>query len=341
MIRTATTDECTGIARRRDWRASLAALALLACGAVAGGTPAAAQENWPDRPIRVIVPSSPGGPTDAATRLISARVLAELGQPLVIDNRAGGGGMIGLRLAARAAPDGYTLVMGNPGPVVVVRHTESDVGYDILTDFEPISLVMTVPISLVVRPEIPANTVADFVAYLRANPTAVTFGSSGQGQTPHMAAELLSKMIGVSFLISPYRGAPPAVNDLMAGTIQAMFDTTTALPMVRAGRLRALAIGSERRSALRPELPTMAELGYPGFEISSWYILLAPANTPRPIIEKLNGVVVRALNEPETRERLAAMNAEAIPSTPEQAGAYVRQQIASWGNIVRRIRSTN
>lgn len=303
----------------------------------AQGTPHGA---WPERPVRVIVPSAPGGPTDIASRLIGERLLTETRQPLVIENRAGAGGMIGLRIAARAAADGYTLVMGNPGPVAVVPHIESDVGYDILTDFEPISTIMTVPIVLVVRQDLPVRTVGELVAFMRANPGKVSFGTSGAGQSPHMATELLLRLTGIDAVVSPYRGAPPAVNDLLAGTVQAMFDTTTSRPSIEAGTLRALAIGSPRRSTLMPGIPTMAEAGFPGFEISSWYILLAPAKTPPEIVRRLNGIVTRSLADASVKSRLAALNAETIPSTPEEAGAFVRSELVNWGNIVRNIRGT-
>ena len=326
----------TGVDGARSFL-GLAVLVLVA--AALCQTNAAAQSAWPDRPIRVIVPSSPGGPTDIATRLISARVLAELKQPLLAENRAGAGGMIGLRLAAHAAADGYTLVMGNPGPVAVVPYTETDVGYDVLADFAPISMVMSVPIVLNVRDDVPARNIAELVALIRAKPESINFGSSGPGQSPHMAAELLQQLIGVKFVISPYKGAPPAVNDLLGGSIQAMFDTTTGLPMVRQGRLRTLAIGSRTRSALMPNIPTMAEQGFPGFEISSWYVLLAPAHTPQPIIRRLNKLVNDTLNTTEVRAQLAALNAEAIPGTPEEARDFIRSELANWGNIVRRIRN--
>jgi tripartite-type tricarboxylate transporter receptor subunit TctC len=220
----------------------------------------------------------------------------------------------------------------------VVPHIEPEVGYDILNDFVAISTVMTVPIVLVVRPELPVRTVAEFVAYMRANPGRVSFGSSGPGQSPHMASELLLKLTGIEAVISPYRGAPPAVNDLLAGSIQAMFDTTTSRPSIEAGRLRALAIGSQRRSTLMPDVPTMDESGFPGFEISSWYVLFAPTGTPVEIVRQLNGVITRSLADPTVRARLAAVNAEAIPSTPEEATAFVRWQLDNWGGIVRRIR---
>lgn len=317
----------------------IASLATAAVATLGGALPVPVlAQSWPSKPIRIIAPSSPGGPTDLATRLISARVNADLKQALVVDNRPGAGGMIGPRAAAQAAPDGYTFVMGNPGPVAVVPHTEKEVGYDIVNDFEGVSNVMAVPIVLIARADVPVSSVADLVALMKRDPKAIAFGSSGVGQSPHMAAEYFQKSIGVDFLISPYRGAPPAVNDLLGGAIQAMFDTTTGLPHVKAGKLKALAIGSARRSTLMPDLPTMAELGYPGFEITSWYVLLAPAKTPKDIIARMNKVVVDTLNQPETRHQLAAINAEATPSTPEETQAFVKAQLDNWGNIVRRIR---
>ena len=326
-----------GVFNRKQW---FAGLILLVLGVSSGyQTDALAQAAWPGKPIRVIVPSALGGSGDVATRLISARVLAELKQPLLADPRPGAGGMIGLRMAAQAAPDGYTFVMGNPGPVAVVPHTEPDVGYDILADFDPVSMLMTIPIVLSVRDDVPAKNLSELIALIRSKPGSINFGSSGVGQSPHMAAELFQKMIGVDFVISPYKGAAPAVNDLLVGSIQAMFDSTTALPMVRQGRLRALAIAGRGRSTLMPAIPTMIEQGFPGFEISSWYVLLAPARTPQPIIRRFNKLVADTLNTPETRQQLATINAEALPGTPEDAREFVRSELANWGNIVKRIRN--
>ena len=324
------------MANRKHWGFLLVAAAFTAT--VAFQPNAYSQPAWPNKPIRVIVPSALGGSGDVATRLISTRVLAELHQPLLADPRPGAGGMIGLRMAAQAAPDGYTFVMGNPGPVAVVQHTEPDVGYDILGDFDPVSMLMSIPIVLSVRDDVPARTLAELIALIRAKPASINFGSSGVGQSPHMAAELFQKMIGVEFVISPYKGAAPAVNDLLVGSIQAMFDSTTALPMIRQGRLRALAIAGRTRSTLMPGLPTMAEQGFPGFEISSWYVLLAPARTPQPIIRRFNKLVIDTLNAPETRLQLATINAEAIGGTPEEAREFIRSELANWGGIVRRIR---
>lgn len=314
---------------------------VVALLAMVCATEVVAQAPWPSRPLRFIVPSSAGGPTDLITRIIGERVQKDLQQAAVIENRPGGGGKIGLRMAAQAPPDGYTCVIGNPGPVAIVQHTETEVGYNTLADFEPVAMLMRVPIELVVRKDLPVGNVAELVAYIRRNPKAVSFGTSGEGQSPHMAAELLRKMIGAPFLIVPYRGAAPAVNDLLGGTVQAMFDTTTALPFVQEGRLRALAVGSRTRSALMPHLPTMAEAGFPGFEISSWYVLLAPAGTPAAIIERLNAVMKAALESREVQDRLARVNAEAIYSTPAGAREYIAGEIANWGNIVRTIRAAD
>ena len=281
------------------------------------------------------MPSAPGGPTDLIARILAERLQRDLHQPGVIENRAGAGGKIGMRQVARAAPDGYTFVIGNPGPVAVVQHTETDVGYDTLRDFVPIAMLMRVPIRLVVRRELPVNSVQEFVAHLRAHPTAVAFGSSGEGQSPHMAAELLRNLIDVPFLIVPYRGAPPAVNDLLGGSVQAMFDTTTTVPFVREGRLKSLAIGSRTRSTLYPEVPTMAESGFPGFEISSWYVLLAPAGTPAEVIERMSALTQAALESKDVQEQLARVNAEAIWTSPSGARDYVAAEIVNWGHIVR------
>lgn len=315
------------------------AAAGIGFAAVLAATTVAAQGNWPSRPIRIVVPSSPGGPTDLIGRVLSQGMQKEFRQTGAVDTRPGAGGKIGMRIVAQAAPDGYTFVVGNPGPVAVVQHTEGDVGYETLKDFEPVSMLMRVPITLVVRNEVGVHTVAELAALMRKDPKAVSFGSSGEGQSPHMAAELLQNMIGVRFLIVPYKGAPPAVNDLLVGSIQAMFDTTTAQPHVRSGKLRALAIGSATRSALMPGLPTMAEAGYPGFEISSWYVLLAPAKTPQAIIERMNQMIRKTLESPEVREQLANANAEAIPTSPAATRDYIAGEIANWGNIVKRVQA--
>lgn len=319
--------------------AALLAAMLFTCIGLLGTARAQGLGSWPEKPVRVLVPSSPGGPSDLAARLITNRMLLELKQSLVADARPGGGGMIAFRQGARAAPDGYTLIIGNPGPVAVAPHIEPDIGYDILNDFEPVSTVMIVPIVLNVRDNVPAKTVPELVALIRANPSSINFGSSGIGQSPHMAAELFARMIGVNFVISPYKGASPAVNDLLVGSTQAMFDTTTGLPMVKQGRLRTLAIASRKRSTLMPNIPTLGELGFPDFAISSWYILLAPAHTPQPIIRRLNKLVNDTLNSPDVRQQLAGINAEAIPSTPEEAREFLRSELANWGNIVKRIRA--
>lgn len=296
-----------------------------------------AQANWPDRSIRLIVPTSPGGSNDLIARILAEGIRKELGQTALVDNRPGAGGKIGMRLTAQAQPDGYTFIIGNPGPVAVVHHTERDVGYDSLKDFESVAMLIRASVNLVVRNEVPARTVAELAALMKKDPKAITFASSGEGQSPHMASQLLQHMTGVNFLIVPYKGAGPAVTGILSGTHQAIFDSTATVAHIKAGRLRALAIGSPVRSKLLPQLPTMAEAGFPGFEISSWYILMAPARTPAAIVERMSQVARKTLDTPEALEILAKANAEAIPSTPAEARAYVVSELANWGNIVRRI----
>lgn len=313
------------------------ALVAIVLGLQLAALDAVAQTAWPNRPLRFIIPSTAGGPTDVIGRILAEGIQKELNQTVIIDNRPGAGGKIGLRAVAQAQPDGYTFVIGNPGPVAVVGHTETNVGYDVVKDFEPVSMLMRVPVRLVVRSELPVRNVAELAALMKRDPKAVAFGSSGEGQSPHMAAQLLQNMTGVNFLIVPYKGAPPAVNDLLGGSIQAMFDTTTTLPHVQTGRLRSLAIGSASRSPLMPQLPTMAEAGFPGFEISSWYVLLAPAKTPQAIIDRLNRVVRNTLESTESRAQLARLNADGIPSTPAETRNYIIAEVENWGNIVKRI----
>lgn len=299
--------------------------------------PASAAGAWPERTIRLIVPAAPGGGNDLIARLVAEGIRKELNQTAVIENRPGAGGMIGMRAVAQAQPDGYTFVVSSSGPTVVLPHTEKNIGYDSIKDFEAVAMLMRASVNLVVRNEVPARTVAELVALIRKDPKAIAFASAGEGQSPHMAAQLLQKMVGVDFLIVPYKGAGPAVTGILSGDVQAMFDSTTTLPHIKEGRLRALAIGSPVRSQLVPHLPTMVEAGFAGFEISAWYILLAPARTPSAIVDPLNQVVRKTLNTPEARETLTNANAEVIAGTPAEARNYVNAELGRWGTIIGRI----
>lgn len=316
-----------------------AGIALLGIGAQVMTFAAHAQGTWPDRTIRLIVPAAPGGGNDLIARLIAEGMRKDLNQNVVIENRAGAGGKIGMRAVAQAQPDGYTYVVSSSGPTVVLSHVEKDIGYDSAKDFEAVAMLMRASVNLVVRNEVPARNVAELVALIKKNPQAISFGSAGEGQSPHMATQLLQKMIGVDFLIVPYKGASPAVTAILGGEVQAMFDSTTTLPHIKSGRLRALAIGSPVRSQLVPHLPTMVEAGFPGFEISAWYVLLAPARTSQSIVDRVNQSVRKTLSTPETRDILTKANAEALITTPTETRAYINNELQRWGTIIGRINS--
>ncbi|MBV8166502.1 MAG: tripartite tricarboxylate transporter substrate binding protein [Alphaproteobacteria bacterium] len=299
----------------------------------------AAAETWPSRPIRMIVPIAPGGPTDTVARLLGVHLGEILGQQIVVDNRAGASGMIGMQLAKQAAPDGYTLVMGNAGAIGVSLALFKDAQYT-ADDFQTISMVMTVPLILVVRSELPVRSVRELVAYMKANPNKLAIASSGYGQTPYIATELFRQQAGVEAVVVPFKGAAPAAADLVAGNTQLMFDSTPTLPYIKDGTLRALAICNAQRSALMPDVPTMAEagkgLGLDGFDVTSWYVVLAPTGTPQAIVARLHDAIATVMARADVKEKLASMNSEAVSSTPEAADTYVRAQIAHYRDVIQR-----
>ncbi|MFC7691932.1 Bug family tripartite tricarboxylate transporter substrate binding protein [Paeniroseomonas aquatica] len=309
------------------------ALPALTAGLAA---PAWAQAPFPSRPVVMIVPGAPGGPTDVVGRILVQHMPALIGQPVVLDYRAGAGGQIGMRYVAAAAPDGHTLVTGNTGSVGINPSYYRDPGYDIARDFTPVSMLMIAPVSLVVRADLPVRTPAELVAHIRAAGGRFSFGSSGTGQSPHVAAELFRHAAGVEFEIVPYRGSAGAVTDLIAGTVQAMFDSTTTIPHVRQGRLRALAVATPERSPLMPEVPTMAESGFAGFDISSWYVALAPTGTPPEAVAKLNAAMGEVLARPEAAERFAVFNAVPMRGSPGDAGAFLGRQLVYWREVLAR-----
>ena len=300
------------------------------------GAPARAQATFPSRPVVMIAPAAPGGPTDVAGRVLVQYMPALIGQPVVLENRSGAAGQIGMRHVAAAAPDGHTLVIGNTGSVGINPSYYRDPGYDIARDFTPVSMLMIAPVSLVVPADLPVRTPAELVAHIRAAGGRFSFGSSGTGQSPHVAAELFRHAAGVEFEIVPYRGAAPAVTDMLAGTVQAMFDSTSSVPFVRQGRLRALAVANIERSPLMPEVPTMAEAGFAGFDVSSWYVALAPAGTPAEAVLTLNAAMNRVMARPDVAERLAAINAVPMRGSPADAAAFVGRQIAYWREVLAR-----
>ena len=315
-------------------RGALLALALLGA-AIGPPLRSARADDYPSKPIKLIVPIAAGGPTDTVARLLGAYAGDVLGQSIVVENRPGASGMIGMQLVQRAAPDGYTLVMGNAGSIGIDMALYKDAAYG-PDDFIAISMVMTVPIMLVARADQPARTVRELIAYMHAYPGKLAFASSGYGQSPYIATELFRQQAKVQAVVAPFKGAAPAAQDVVAGNTQLMFDSTPTIPFIREGVLRALAVCNPTRTPLLPEVPTMAESGLDGFDITSWYVALAPAGTKRPIIERLNQAIVQVMGRPDVKQKLAAMNADAISSTPEQADAYVRTQIAHYRDVIQR-----
>jgi tripartite-type tricarboxylate transporter receptor subunit TctC len=291
--------------------------------------------EWPSRPVRFIVPYPPGGPTDIMGRIIAQAVQGPLGQPFVVENRAGANGLIGSEQAARAAPDGSTFLV-NASAHVIVPHLTPNMPIDVLADFAPVTNIAAVPLWLVVNPALPVRSVAEFIAYARANPGRIAYASSSQGGAPHLAGELFKLMTGTDLVHVPYRGSGPAGQDLIAGTVQAMFDSVPASAgAVRDGRLRALGVTTRNRIAPFPDLPTIAEAGVPGYEISTWYGIWAPARTPPNIIARLQQAVATAARNPETRARFDALGAEPVADSPEDYARFVRAEYDRWGKLVR------
>ena len=296
---------------------------------------AAQAPEWPSRPVRFIVPYPPGGPTDIMGRIVAQAVQGPLGQPFVVENRAGANGLIGSEQAARAAPDGTTFLV-NASAHVIVPHLTPNMPIDVLADFAPVTNIAAVPLWLVVNPALPVRSVAEFIAYARANPGRIAYASSSQGGAPHLAGELFKLMTGTDLVHVPYRGSGPAGQDLIAGTVQAMFDSVPASAgAVRDGRLRALGVTTRNRIAPFPDLPTIAEAGVPGYEISTWYGIWAPARTPPTIINRLQQAVAAAARNPETRARFDALGAEPVADSPEDYARFVRAEFDRWGKLVR------
>ena len=312
-------------------------LALAALVAASAAAPAYAQSGWPSRQITIIVGFSAGGSTDIVARLIAEDLRKSLGQPVVIDNKPGAAGNIGANIVAKAKPDGYTLFMGSVGPLAINASLYKDMPYDNLKDFSPITLVVHVPNLLVVNPVVmPVDSFEEFVGLLRKNPGKYFFASTGAGTASHLSGELLKTMAGVEATHVPYKGAV-ALNDLLAGEqVHFMFATIpSVIQFVRAGRLRALAVTTKKRSAALPEIPSIAELGYPDFEASSWFALLGPAHLPQEAVTRMHAEVVRILRDPAIREKLSSQGADPVGSTPEELAEYMRDETAKWAPIVK------
>jgi tripartite-type tricarboxylate transporter receptor subunit TctC len=308
---------------------------MLAAAAILTPAPASAQA-YPTKPIRLVVPFPAGGPLDVTARAIGQKLSEAWGQPVVIDNRPGAGGNIGADLVAKSAPDGYTILEGALSTHAVNVSLYGKMPYDPLKDFAPITLVATTPNVLVLNPSLPVHSVPELVAYAKAHPGALSFGSGSNGSAGHLAGELFKMEAGVDMVHVPYKGAAPALQGLLAGDTQLMFDNlASSTPQLKAGKLRALAVTTARRTALMPELPTLAESGLPGFDIYTWWGFLAPAGTPKEIIAKWNSEVVRILSTPEMKAFFAQQGAEPAPTTPEQFADLIRSEIPKYAKIVK------
>ncbi len=295
--------------------------------------PAPAQ-TYPSRPIRIIVSSAPSSGPDIMARLAGRRLTEAWGQQVVVDNRAGAGGNVGAEIAARAAPDGHTLLMATANHAIAAT-LYPKLGYDLLRDFAPVGLVAVTPYLLAVHPGVPAASVQELVALAKARPGALNYGSGGSGSPPHLCAEIFRSMTGIAITHVPYKGVTPALTDLAGGQVQLVFSVVPALlPLVRSDKVRALGISSAQRSALVPGLPTIAE-AVPGFEVLGWYGVLAPAGTPAGIVARLNAELAVALKSADLQERLAAQGADPQGSTPAELGALLKVEIARWGAAVR------
>jgi tripartite-type tricarboxylate transporter receptor subunit TctC len=309
--------------------AAIAPLAMLVSGLVFG-------QAYPTRPIRIVVPFSAGaGVTDIMARLVGQHLGPGIGQQVVIDNRPGGGGIPGTEIVSRAAPDGYTLLMTNVA-LAVNPYLYPKLPYDAAKDFMPVTQVNSAPLLLVVHPSVAATSVKELVAYAKANPGRLNYGSGGVGSTPHLSGELFKSISGIDAVHVPYKGGAPALSDLVGGQLSFMIENVPGtMPFVRAGKLRALAITSAKRSPLEPALPTMAEAGVPGYEVIGWNGLVAVKGTPPGIVAKLHTEVAKILNAPEVRQRLTALGAEPVGNTPDEFGAFIKAEMARWGKIIK------
>jgi len=317
--------------RRRFIRRVAAAAAL---GALAVSQ--ALAQGYPTKPVKMIVPFPPGGPTDVQARIVAQKLGESLGQPVVIDNRGGAGGMLGSDIAAKSAPDGYTLLMGASGPHAVGVLTRKEPPYDPLKDFTPLSLVSYSPLMLVVHPSVKANSVQELIALAKAQPGKLNYGSFGNGTMAHFAGELFKLQAGVDIVHVPYKGTAPALADLLAGQIPMMFDTIiTSLPHVKSGRLRGLAVTKSTRSQAVPELPTVAEAGLPGFQAVSWIGLMGPANMPKDIVDRLSNEMVKMLGDPALRQKLLDAGAEPVGSSAAEFATHMKAEMERWEPVVK------
>jgi tripartite-type tricarboxylate transporter receptor subunit TctC len=311
-------------------------VALLACGAAFPYAAFAQSGAYPNKPVRVVVGVPPGGATDLVARLVAEQLSKQTGQQFVVDNRGGAGGNIGGEIVAKSPPDGYTLFIGPIGTMAINPFVYAKMPFDSVKDFAPISQLTSIPIVMAVNPSVPAKDVREFIAYAKANPGKVNFGSGGNGTQSHISGVMLNSLAGIDMTHIPYKGNGPAMVDLLAGRVSVMFDQiSSALPHIRAGKLNALGVTTAKRSAVAPDIPTLAETGLPTFEATTWHGLLAPAGTPRDIVAKLNAETVKALNSPELIEKFKANGIDPVSSSPEQFAALIKTELQRWGDVVK------
>ena len=309
---------------------------LLCCVFLCCAAPAALAQAWPARPVRVLVGFPAGQATDVLARMAAQRLSDATGQQFFVDNRPGASGNIAYEMAARAVPDGYTLLMGSSGTTVINPALYSKLPFDVSKDFAPVIMMADVPQMLVVNPNFPAGNVRELIAYAKARPGKVDYASGGSGLTNHLIMEMFKSATGLHLVHIPYKGGPPALTDLIAGQVSVMFETIVgALPHVKSGKLRALAVSRSRRSSVLPDLPTVAESGVPGFNATAWVAMLAPAGTPREIIARVNGEIGKGLAMQEMRDKVLGLGAEPVGGSPEDFGAFIKTELPKWAKVVK------
>ena len=302
--------------------------------ALAFAASSAFAQAWPSKPIRYIVPFPPGAFNDSLARIMAAELPKALGQPVLVENRPGGNTIIGTEAAAKSAPDGYTL-FGAALPFAVIQSLYKT-SFDVTKDFAPITLAGTTPNLLVANPGAPVNSVKELIAFAKANPGRLNYASTGNGTSNHLSFELFKAMTRTFIVHIPYKGSAPAVTDLIAGQVQVMFDNTpNVLPHVRAGKLKALAVSSRARSKLAPEVPTVDEAGVPGYDVTVWFGILAPAGTPKPIIDRLNAEMVKVIRTPEITDRFMKAGVDPVASTPEAFSGYLKSEVGRWAKVIQ------
>jgi tripartite-type tricarboxylate transporter receptor subunit TctC len=297
----------------------------------------AAAQSWPNKPIRYIVPFAAGGTTDILARTISEKLTVALGQPVIVENKPGAGGGVGAAEVAKAPPDGYTIMGGTISTHAINATLYSSLPYDPVKDFVAITLIARVPNMLVVNNDIPAKNVAELIALMKANPGKWNFASSGNGTSQHLSGELFKGMANVQMQHIPYKGSPPALTDVMGGQVSMTFDNiTTAWTLAKAGKLKALAVTTAKRSPIAPDVPTLAESGLPGYEIGSWQGVFGPAGIPPEIVKRLNTEIVKIINAPDVQKKLVELGAEPVANSPEEFAAFVKTEVVKWGDVVKK-----